>query len=70
MKYTVEYGNPEIHMKRSRFDTLEAADKHFKMCKRFAEKRNYTWVISMWGKDGFLIESITVNPTKIHKINF
>ena len=70
MKYTVEYGNPDIHIKRSRFDDFEATVRHFDLCKRIAEKRGYTWVISMWGNDGFLVESITVNPTKIHRVNF
>lgn len=70
MKYLVEYGNPDINMKKSYFDTLEAADKMFKMAKRFAEKRKCTWVISMWGKDGWLMESIIVNPTKIIRGNF
>lgn len=64
-KYTVEYGNPDIHMKRVYVDSLEAADRHFKTYKRFAEIRNLTWVISMWGNDGWLIESIIVNPTNI-----
>ena len=70
MKYLVEYGNPDINMKKSYFDTVEEADKMFEMAKRVAEKRGYTWVISMWGKDHWLMESITVNPTKIHRVNF
>ena len=34
MKYLVEYGNPDINMKKSYFDTLEEADKMFEMAKR------------------------------------
>lgn len=69
MKYLVEYGNPNIHMKKSYCDTMEGADRVFKMAKKVAAKRGYTWVISMWGKDHWLMESIIVNPTKTHKYN-
>ena len=57
-------------MKKIRVENLEDADKMFERLKKIAERRNYTWVISMWGKDHWLIESITVNPTKIHRVNF
>lgn len=68
MKYTIEYGNPNTNMKTVKVDNLESADRMFKKYKAFAENHNLTWVISMWGKDRFLIESIIVNPTKIHKM--
>lgn len=69
-KYTIQYGDPRKHIKNSSFNDLETADKMFKKYKNYAEKHNLTWVISMWGKDGFLMESITVNPTKVHKVNY
>lgn len=68
--YSIQYGNPEIGIKTFMFGDLESANKMFKKLKHYAEKCNVNWIISMWGLDGSLIESITVNPTMIHKGNF
>lgn len=67
MKYTIEFGNPNGNMKTVKVDNLGSADRMFKKYKEFAENHNLTWVISMWGNDGFLMESIIVNPTKVHR---
>lgn len=70
MKHLIEYGNPEINIKRIRIDSFEDAEKMFIKLKEIAERRKYTWVISMWDADGFLWKSETINPTKIIKVNF
>lgn len=69
-KYTIEYGDPRVNMKVIKIEGMEDADKMFKKLKAYAEKHNLTWVISMWEPDHWLMESITVNPTKIHRVNF
>ena len=49
-------------------DDYEQALRMFEKYKQFAKKHNITLVISLYGQ-GFLYESITVNPTKTIVLN-
>ena len=51
------------------FDTLETALKIYNKCKQVFGAESITANLAVWNNDGWLIESETVNPTRVIKIN-
>lgn len=59
-QYEVRYGTP-VNFKVAKTEYRDRAEGVFGTAKRFAEKHNLNWTVSIWN-DGYLEKSIKINP--------
>jgi hypothetical protein len=67
-KYRIVLETKRGQYKEIHTNDFEKALRFQEKYKAFAKKHNLTWTVSLFGQ-GFLIESETINPTRIIAIN-
>jgi hypothetical protein len=70
IKYKIEMdGDFRFSPKWMVAEDFENALRMFEKSKTFCEKHNISANVSLFGKDGFLIETTTINPAKVIVLN-